>query len=198
MSSGDDDLTHRILEGTAYDRAAVTVRRTVPLDIVGKIRVSVGVLAASGLLAPALYLSRGRIRAVEGTGALSETLSLTLVTLTLLGVVTAFGASLLLVRQLYTIHRRSLSDDEARRLVRTEDLLMWFVLQGGAFVLIPVSVAVLGVLSGDIIDTLYSYEITVYQPSETVGLDARFVSALGGSLAVLLYALYHRLRTQML
>jgi hypothetical protein len=198
MSSGEDDLTHRILEGTAYDRAEVTVRRTVPLDIVGKIRVSVGVLAASGLLAPALYLSRGRIRAVEGTGALSETLSLTLVTLTLLGVVTAFGASLLLVRQLYTVHRRSLSDDEARRLVRTEDLLMWFVLQGGAFVLIPVSVAVLGVLSGDIIDTLYSYEITVYQPSETVGLDARFVSALGGSLAVLLYALYHRLRTQML
>jgi hypothetical protein len=193
MSSGDDDLTHRILEGTAYDRAAVTVRRTVPLDIVGKIRVSVGVLAASGLLAPALYLSRGRIRTVEGTGALSETLSLTLATLTLLGVVTTFGAGLLLVRQLYAIHRRSLSDDEAQRLVRIEDLLMWFVLQGGAFVLIPVSVAVVGVLSGDIVGTLYSYEITVYQPSETIGADARLVSALGGGLAALLYALYRRL-----
>lgn len=191
--SSEDDLTHRILEGTAYDQAQVTVRRTFPLSIVGKIRATVVVLAASGLLAPALYLSRGRIRAVEGTEALSETLSLTIVTLALLGVVTTFGAGLLLVRQLAAIHRRSLSEDEAQRLVRIEDLLMWFVLQGGAFVLIPVSVAIVGVLSGDPISTLYDYEVTVYQPSETFMVDARIVSALGGAFAVLLYALHRRL-----
>lgn len=198
MSSGDDDLTHRILEGTAYDRAEVTVRRTLPLDIVDKIRASIVVLAASGLLAPVLYLSRGRIRAIEGTGALSETLSLTLVTLALLGVVTTFAAGLLLVRQLYAVHRRSLSEDEAQRLVRVEDVLMWFVLQGGAFVLIPVTVAVVGVLWGSVVDTLYRYEITVYQPSETISVDARVVSALGGSLAALLYVLYRRLRNRTL
>ncbi len=190
MTSGDDDVTDRILEGTAYDRAAVTVRRTFPLRIVGKIYVAVGILCVSGLLAPALYLSRDRIRTFEATETLSGTLSLAVVALALLGVVVTFGAGLLLVRQLDAVHRDSLSDSEARRLVRTEDVLMWFVAQGGAFVLIPVGLAVIGLLSGGTIETLYRYGVTVYQPSETIGVDARPVSALGVGLAVVLYGLY--------
>lgn len=189
MTSGDNDVTDRILEGAAYDRAELTVRRTFPLTIVGKIHVAVGILGTSGLLAPTLFLSRDRIRAVEG----AETLSLTIVALTLIGVVVTFGAGLLLLRQLYVIQRRSLTEDEAQRLVRIEDVLMWVVLQGGAFVLIPVALAVVGFLSADAIDALYRYDITVYQPSETIGVDARAVSALGGSLAVLLSALSRRL-----
>lgn len=190
MTSGNDDVTDRILEGTAYDRAAVTVRRTFPLRIVGKIYVAVGILCVSGLLAPALYLSRDRIRTFEATETLSGTLSLAVVALALLGVVVTFGAGLLLVRQLDAVHRDSLSDSEARRLVRTEDVLMWFVAQGGAFVLIPVGLAVIGLLSGGTIETLYRYGVTVYQPSETIGVDARPVSALGVGLAVVLYGLY--------
>ena len=117
-----------------------------------------------------------------------------MVTLALLGVVVTFGAGLLLVRQLYAVHQRALSEPEARRLVRTEDVLMWFVAQGGAFVLIPVGLAVTGFLSAGTIETLYGYGVTVYQPSRTVGVDARPVSALGVGLAAVLYGLYRVFR----
>jgi hypothetical protein len=194
MTSGNDDVTDRLLEGTAYDQATITVRRTFPLRIVGKIYVAIGILAMSGLLAPALYLSRDRIRTFGATETLSETFSLTMVTLALLGVVVTFGAGLLLVRQFYAVHRRALSETEARRLVRTEDVLMWFVAQGAVFVLIPVGLAVIGVLSASTIETLYGYGVTVYQPSQTIGVDARSISALGVGLGVVLYGLYRALQ----
>lgn len=193
MTSDDNNVTDRVLEGSAYDEAEVSVRRTFPLRIVAKIRVAVGVLASSIMLAPALYLSGGRIRSIEGTETVAETFNLTIVSLAFVGVVVTFGAGLLLVRQLYAVHRRSLSEDEARRLVRTEDVLMLFVAQGGAFVLIPVTVAVIGVFSADTIAALYESRITVYQYSDTFGVDARLVSTLGGVFAVLLYGLYRRL-----
>jgi hypothetical protein len=189
MSTGDD-VADRILTGDAYDRAEVTVRRTFPLPIESKIRAAVGILAVSGLLAPALVLSRGRIQSFEG----SETLSLTIAVLALVGVVTAFGGGLLLVAQLAAVHRRSLSDAEARRLVRTEDVLMWFIVQGAAFVLIPVVLAVIGVVSAGAIETLYGYSVRVYRPSGLPGVDARLVSVLGWGSAVLLYGLYRGLR----
>jgi hypothetical protein len=194
MTSGNDDVTDRILKGTAYDQATATVRRTFPLRIAGKIYVAIGILAVSGLLAPALYLSRDRIRTFGATETLSGTFSLTMVTLALLGVAVTFGAGLLLVRQLYAVHQRALSEPEARRLVRTEDVLMWFVAQGGAFVLIPVGLAVTGFLSASTVETLYGYGVTVYQPSRTVGVDARLVSVLGVGLAAVLYGLYRVFR----
>lgn len=121
--ASDGDLTDQILEESAYERAAVTVRRTFPLTITNKIRVAAAVPALSALLAPALYFSRIRIRSFEGT----ETLSLVVVTLALIGVVTTVSARLLLVALRHRIDRRSLSDTEARRLARTEDVVMWFI-----------------------------------------------------------------------
>lgn len=188
MSSGDD-LTDRILEGTTYDRAAATVNRTFPLSIGRKIRIASGILAASVLLAPALYLSRDRIRSISGVESLGEVFGLRIAVLALLGVVTTVGAGLVLVRQRAVARRRSLDEEQAQRLVRIEDVLMWFVVQGGAFVLIAVGLAVLGAVSAEAIDTLYQYEVTVYQKSGFVGVDARVVSALGGALAVVLYVL---------
>lgn len=192
MSSGDGDLTDRILEGTAYNRAVATVSRTFPLSIGRKIRIASGVLAASALLAPALYLSRGRIRSAEGVESLAGVFGLRIAVLALLGVLTTVGAGLVLVRQRAVARRRSLDEEQARRLVRIEDVLMWFVIQGGAFVLIAVGLAVVSAVSAEAIDTLYRYEVTVYQTSGFVGVDARAVSALGGALAVVLYALSHR------
>ncbi len=193
MTSDDNDVTDRVLEGNAYDQAEVTVRRTFPLRIATKIRIVVGLLGLSGLLAPVLYLSRDRIRSVEGTEVLSETLSLAIVDLALVGVLVTFGAGLVLVRQIYVVDRRSLSDAKARRLIRTEDLLMLFAAQGGALVLIPVAVAVAGVASGDVIETFYGYGITVYASGGAGGVDARHVSALGVGSAALLFWLYRRL-----
>lgn len=188
--SAPDDVADQILDGDAYDRAEVTVDRTFPLPIESKIRAAVGILAVSGLLAPALVLSRDRIQSFEG----AETLSLTIVVLTLFGVVAAFAGGVVLVGQLFTVRRRSLSDSEARRLVRTEDVLMWFIVQGAAFVLIPVVLALVGVVSADAIETLYGYSVRVYRPSGVLGVDARLVSALGLGSAVLLYGLYRGLR----
>ncbi|MFT4949829.1 MAG: hypothetical protein ACI9CA_001971 [Natronomonas sp.] len=193
MSSDDNDVTDRILEGNAYDQAEVTVRRTFPLRAVGKLNVAAGVLWLSGLLAPVLYLTRARIRATEGTGTLSETLSLVIVDITLIGVITTLGAALVLARQLYTIDRRSLSEEEARRLIRTEDLLMLFVVQGGLFVLIPVAIAVAGAASGDLVETLYGYGVTVYAPGGVAVIDARHVSAFGVGSGVVLFWLSRRL-----
>lgn len=187
MSSGDNDLTDRILKGTTYDRAAATVDRTFPFSIGRKIRIASGVLAASALLAPALYISRGRIRSIEGAESLGEVFGLRIATLALLGVVTSAGAGLVLIRQHAVVHRRSLDEEQAQRLVRIEDVLMWFVIQGGAFVLIAVGLVVVSAVSAEAIDTLYQYGVMVYQTSGFV--DARAVSALGGALAVVLYAL---------
>jgi len=185
----DGDPTDRILRGSAYERAAVTVRRTFPFTIAQRIRIAVGVLAVSGLLAPVLYVSRGRIRSFGGT----ETLSLTIVTLALLGVVTTAAAGLVLVAQLHRINRGSLGDAEARRLVRTEDVVMWFVLQGGTFVFIPVTLAVVGLISADTVETLYGYDVVVYQPSVAVPVSAPWVSGFGGCCSAVLYGLYRTL-----
>jgi hypothetical protein len=187
MSSGDNDLTDRILEGTAYDQATATVNRTFPFSIGRKIRIASGILAASALLAPALYISRGRIRSIEGVEGLAEVFGLRIATLALLGVITSASAGLVLIRQHAVVRRGSLDEERAQRLVRIEDVLMWFVIQGGAFVLIAVGLAVVGTVSAEAIDTLYQSGVMVYQTSGLV--DARAVSALGGVFAVVLYAL---------
>ena len=187
MSSGDNDLTDRILEGTAYDQATATVNRTFPFSIGRKIRIASGILAASALLAPALYISRGRIRSIEGVENLAGVFGLRIATLALLGVITSASAGLVLIRQHAVVRRGSLDEERAQRLVRVEDVLMWFVIQGGAFVLIAVGLAVVGTVSAEAIDTLYQSGVMVYQTSGLV--DARAVSALGGAFAVVLYAL---------
>jgi len=192
MTSDDNDYTDRILEGSAYDQAEVTVRRTFPLRAVGKLNIAAIVLWLSGLLAPVLYLTRARIQATEGTETLSETLSLVIVDITLIGVLTTLGAGLVLARQLYVIDRRSLNEEEARRLVRVEDLLMLFVVQGGLFVLIPVAIAVAGLASGDLVETLYEYGVTVYAPGGVGVIDARHVSAFGISSGAVLFWLSRR------
>ncbi len=192
--SSDDDVADRILEGTPYEQAEVTVSRTFPLGIRSKIRVAVATLGLSALLAPGLFLSRDRIRSFAGVEPLSAVFGLRIVGLGLGGAVVTFATGLLLVRQLSVVRRRSLSESEARRLVRIEDVLMFFLLQGSAFVLIAVTVAVVGVVPVDTVDVLYEYGLKVYQPARVVRLDARFVSALGVGLAVLLYALYRRVR----
>jgi hypothetical protein len=186
MTSDDNDVTDRVLKGSAYDRAELTVRRTFPLGAAAKVRTAAGILGISGLLAPLLYLGRGRIQSVEGTRTLSETLSLVVVDLALIGVLTTLGAGVALVGQGYAADRRSLTEEEARRLIRTEDFLMLFVVQGGLFVLLSVAIAAAAVAPGEVVGTLYGYGITVYAPGGVAGLDARHVSALGVGSGVIL------------
>jgi hypothetical protein len=186
----DDEIYERIVEGESYEQAVVTVRRLVPLSLDRKIAVAVFGLGYAGLLAPALYLSRGTIQMFEGTDSLAATLSPALASLVALGLVTAFGGGVLLVRQRAIVERRSLTVDAARRQVRIEDLLMIFVLQGVSFVVIPTTPAVAAAVSGGVAQGLYDRGVVLYQAGGAV--DARLVSALGVLFAVALAGLWRQ------
>jgi hypothetical protein len=188
--SPDDSVTERIVDGTSYDEAKLTVRRTFPGCLADKIRAAVCILAASGLLAPAISLAPDRTRSVGGAGASPGTGSPTIAVLTLVGIIVTFGAGLYLTYQRHLTSRRSLSDPEARRLVRTADMMTWFVVQGGALVLIPAAMAVVGAAAPEVVDTLGGYGVEVYRHSRTGGVGTRRVSALGVGLAVVLYTVY--------
>lgn len=192
--SADDDVTERILEGTTYDQAEVTVRRTFPVSLGGKIRLSVAVLVASVAVAPLLSVRQEYIRSIIEAQTASEVYKLTIVTLVLVGIVTTFGAAAVLVRQEYIVSRRSLSEEQARRVVRIEDVLMWFVLQGAAFVAIPLALSLLVVLSPETIDAMSASGVAVFSAAETVPADARVVSGLGPVLAAAVVAARSTLR----
>lgn len=186
--ASDDDIRSRIVEGGSYKRAEVTVRRTFPIPLDRKIQIAIVTLAASVPLAPSVFLRRDLVRSLEGTGALAETLSLQLGWLTLIGIVMAFLVGLLLVRQKRAVRRQSLGDEKARKLVRIEDLLTFFLLQGTVLVVVPTTLAVVGVVSPGTVEALYGYGIAVYQPMTAFRFDARLVSAGGGLLAITLTA----------
>ena len=162
----DNDVSRRILEGDAYEQATLTVRRTFPIGLEWKVRIALAILATAGLVAPALFVGRDYVSTVTDAESLSATLSPTVVTLSFVGVVTTFAVGVILVRQQYVVAHRSLSEDRARRLVRVEDVLMWFLLQGGAFVAVPTAVAVLAVVSSGTVDALYAAGIMAFGPAE--------------------------------
>lgn len=192
--SADDDVSRRLLEGDAYERALVTVSQTFPILLERKVHSASTVLAASGLIAPALYLRREYVSTVTGAETLSATLGPTVVTLAFVGVVVTFAAGAILVRHQYLLGHRSPSEQRARRLVRVENAVMWFVLQGAVFIAIPAAVSLLAVLSTDAVDALYATGITAFGPAGAAGVDARLVSGLGVVLAVTLHAASARVR----
>jgi len=193
----DNDVSRRILEGDAYEQATLTVRRTFPIGLEWKVRIALAILATAGLVAPALFVGRDYVSTVTDAESLSATLSPTVVTLSFVGVVTTFAVGVILIRQQYVVAHRSLSEDRARRLVRVEDVLMWFLLQGGAFVAVPTAVAVLAVVSSGTVDALYAAGIMAFGPAEAVGVDARLVSGLGVTLSLVLFAASALVRTAM-
>jgi hypothetical protein len=184
----DDDISRRILEGSAYEQAVVTVRRTFPVGLEWKIYIALGILATAGLIAPALFVRRAYVSAVTGAESLSAALSPTVVTLSFVGVLVTAATGAILVRQQYVVSRRSLDEERARRLVRVEDVLMWFLLQGAALVAVPTAVSLLAVVSTGAVETLYATGIKAFGPAGAVGVDARLVSGLGVTLAVVLFA----------
>jgi hypothetical protein len=185
-----DDIAETLVEGDSYEQAALAVSRMVPLSLDTKIRIAIGLLALSGAIAPAVLLRRDLVRSLEGT----ESLSLTLGLLVLNGIITITLAGLLLVRQRYILTRRSLSSREARKLVRLEDFLVLFVLLGGLFVVAPLLLAVVGLVSPSTVETFYANDINIYQPDETLGIDLRAISAAGGFLAIVLFGLWRLVR----
>jgi hypothetical protein len=180
-----DDITDRVLEGGEYKRAKATVRQTFSIPLGTKITGAVAGLLFAVPLAPAVVLRRELIVAYEGT----DSLELIIGRLVLLGVGTVFPAGLLLVRQQYHLADGSVTAERARRLVRFEDLLMWFVLLGSVFILIGTVLAGVALVSTGAVERLYDAGIGIYRPTATFGIDVRLVSALAGVLALVLSAL---------
>lgn len=181
----DDDIAETLVEGDSYEQAALSVDRMVPLSLATKIRLAVGTLALSAVAAPAVLARRDLVRSLEGTESLSFTLGL----LVLNGILTTFLGGVFLVRQQYIVQNRSLTEQEARRLVRTEDLFVSAVLFGGGFIAVPVALVVVGVVLPGFVETMYEYNLNVYQPDDTIGVDITLISALGGVLAAALFGL---------
>jgi hypothetical protein len=188
--SKDDDISQRLLEGDTYEKAQVTVRRTFDLPLDRKIAATAGVLWASVLVGPAATYSRELVRTVEPgvdpTGVYSPRIGI----LALYGVLVTFTTGLLLVRHRRIVERRSLTEEQARRLVRIEDLITWFALLGATFVAVAVASTLAGAVTPGAVRTLYDHGVVLYQPSGVVRVDVRLVSLLGGVLAAALSALW--------
>ena len=194
--SGRDDIEQTILEGDSYDRAATLEDRVVPLSLGEKILACVLTLASSSLLAPLLYYRRSHIEQLEGTQTLGETLSPALATLTLFGIVTTFTFGLVLVLLLASIQSRTLSIEEARRLVRIEDMVMVFAAGGILAVVSALLFASIGAISVDATARLYETGVTFYSSDGPLSVDSRLVSGLGLLCAAILYGLFRRYRRE--
>ena len=181
----DEKITDRVLEGGEYERAKVTVRQTFSIPIRTKILGAVGGLLATVPLGPAVVLRKDLIESYEGI----LTFELILGQLALLGVVTVFLSGLLLVWQHYLLVADSITAERARKLVRTEDLLMWFVLLGSVFGLIATVLALVPLVYSGAVDSLYGAGVRVYRPTNALGIDVRLVSALGAVLSTVLFVL---------
>lgn len=181
----DDDIRRRVLAGSAYEEAEVTVSRMIPLSLAEKIRMAILTLAASAFFAPTVLFRRDFIRTLEEV----PTLRLRLGTLAFVGTISTFGAGLLLLRHERVVSQRSLDEEQARRLVRIEDFWGWFVAFGAVMVFVSTGLGVVGVLSPSAIAALYGHGIVVYRPVGTFVSDVRLVSALGGVFAVLLFGI---------
>jgi hypothetical protein len=189
-----DDIEQTVLEGDPYDRAATLVNRLFPFSPEAKILACVLALASSSLLAPLLYRERARIERLEGTETLRETLSPSLATLALFGILTTFVSGLVLVSLLMSIQSRTLSIQEARRLVRIEDLVMVFAAGGILFIASALFFASIGAISTEATDRLYDTGITFYNSDAPISVDSRVVSGLGLVSAIVLYAGLRRYR----
>jgi len=184
----EDELSEAVLEGDAYAQAIVQTKRYFSLSLEGKILACAAGLGLSTLLAPAVWVRRDLALSLEEGATLSQVLGTRLSALALLGVVTVLLAGLLLLRQQVLLVRRSYTVEEARDVVRVQEIFMWFAVTGIVFILIPVFLGLLGVLSPDAVRWLYSNSVVIYRVGEPLAIDVRITSAIGGASALALAA----------
>ena len=187
----DGKLTRQLLSGSTYEQATINVRRTFPVTIDGKILIAGVALALAVPFAPLVYYRRELIADLEGVESTTAALSVDIGTLAFAGLGSVFGAGVLLVYLRRRIRRIDLDPERARRVVRIEDLLMWVLLQGAAFILIAVSVAAAGVLAPETVADLYQRDVQLYQRTGIAVVDARLLSGLGGVLSTVMFGLWY-------
>lgn len=184
--SDRDEISEAVIEGNAYEEALVRTKQTFPLSLKQKIQTCIIGLLVSTLLAPAVWVRRDLALTLEAGATVSEVLGTRLSLLTLLGIFTVLPVGLLLLRQLALLDRRSYSVEEARDIIRVQEIFMWFGAMGITFILIPVILALVGVVSPDTVHWLYSHTVVIYRVGEPLAVDVRITSAFGGLSALLL------------
>jgi len=190
MTDRDDRIAEAIVSGDPSEKADLMTRRVFPLSLAGKVRVCVATLAAAATLAPALYLRRGLIRSLERTETLGDVMAPAISVAVAVGVVITFAFGLAFVVHGWRLTDGAVSVADARKLIRVEDLLMTLVTANGLlFVLAPLALAWVGVVSPGAVESLYESGIEVYTPI-THRLDARFTSSGGALGAVILWTLW--------
>lgn len=158
------------------------------MSLTSKMWLTVGTLLISMLAAPAAYIRRDQIRAIEGTTTLPETMSLFAGVLILIGNVNTFFIGLYLLK--YVRERSqssSLTRAEIEKQLRVQDFAMWFNIWGTLAVLAPLFLLGIAALVPGIIEPMYDAGFTIYRPFELAIVDIRLVSGLsGGGLGLVL------------
>lgn len=180
------------MEDSKYNEVRAELGVAFPMSLRAKMLLTVGTLLISTLAAPATYLNRDAIRAIEGTAALPETLSLWAGVLILLGNLNTFVVGVYMLRYVRARTRETSppTRTEIERKLRIEDFVMWFQVWGTLAVFAPLLLLVIALVPG-VTDWLYGAGITVYRPFETIALDMRLVAGVsGGGLGLLLWAMW--------
>lgn len=176
----------------SYQEIRADMRPAFPMSLTSKMWLTVGTLLISTLAAPAAYIRRDQIRAVEGTTTLPETMSLFAGVLILIGNVNTFFIGLYLLK--YVRERSqtpSLTRAEIEKQFRVQDFAMWFNIWGTLAVLAPLALLVVAGLFPGIIEPMYAAGFTIYRPFELATVDIRLVSAISGAgLGLLLGAMW--------
>lgn len=184
----DDDLSQALLEGDAYERASVLTRRVFPVSLTRKVRVCILTSLAASALAPAVWLRREFIRDLEGADPVAGTPP-AFVVVAGVGVALSFLFGLVLVALGRAAAGGDLDFERAKRLVRTEDVVMTFVVSTGVlFVAAPLVLALVGVALPGSVVWLYEQDVHVYQTAGRVAVDTWVVSGAGLALAAVLFA----------
>ena len=179
-------------ESKRYREVRAEIGVVFPMTLRAKMILTVGTLFVSLLAWPAVYLRRDSIRAIEGTGALPETMSLWAGALILIGNLNTFFVGVYMLKYVRERARGAAPDEEAmRKQLRVEDFVMWFQVWGTLAVFGPLLVLVAAAIVPNGPEHLYDAGVTIYRPLEQVTLDMRLVSGVsGGLLGVVLAALW--------
>jgi len=183
-------------ESKQYREIRAEIGVVFPMSLRSKMLLTVGTLLGSMLAAPAVYVRRDSIRAIEGTGALPETLSLWAGAVILLGNLNTFVVGLYMLK--YVRERAegpSLTRERITKQLRVEDFVMWFQVWGTLAVLVPLVLLVAAAVIPGAPEQLHDAGVTIYRPLEQVTLDIRLVTGVsGGLLGLVLTALWWLVR----
>lgn len=178
------DISDAVLDGDPYEEASALTRRVFPVSLTGKIRLCSLVLLSAVTLAPAISYRRDLIGTLEPAAAGSTP---ALVSVVALGLAVTFLFGLAFVRHRRLLDVREFDFESAQRFIRFEDLLMALAVSSGfLFVLVPVSLVLVGAASTETVVWFYDLDIRLYRPAGNEFVTARLVSASGAALAAAL------------